>query len=64
MFFHYYDISPGLIGLIIWGIISFLFSDENINTDSLIVIATDNDSSYAKEHISLLLNEKMINDFL
>ena len=24
MFLHYYDISPGLIGIIIWGIISFL----------------------------------------
>ena len=25
MFFHYYDISPGIIGIIIWVIISFLF---------------------------------------
>ena len=24
MFLHYYDISPGLIGIIIWGIISYL----------------------------------------
>ena len=50
--------------ILIFPLIAFLFSDENINTDSLTVITTDNDSSYVKEHISLLLNERMINDFL
>ena len=34
MFFHYYDISPGLIGLIIWGIISFLLSKQKKKKNS------------------------------
>ena len=41
-----------------------MLSIENINIDSLTVSTIDNDSSYVKEHISLLLNERMINDFL
>ena len=28
MFFNFYDINPGLIGIIIWGIISFLLSRQ------------------------------------
>ena len=48
----------------IFPLISFLFSDKNINADSLTVSTTGNDSSHVEEHISLSLNERMINEFL
>ena len=48
----------------IFPLISFLFSDKNINADSLTASTADSDSSYVEEHISLSLNERMINEFL
>ena len=49
--------------ILIFPLIAFLFGIENLNIDSLRISTIDNDSSYV-EHISLLLNERMINDFL